>query len=95
MVAFSRRDLVKGIAAGVPIEASAVTINRFCSSGLQAIAFGAERIICGSAETIVAGGPNTALPHARPGNRRLAAGDLVLLEAMGGGLTWGACALRL
>ena len=31
-------------------------------------------------ETIVAAGPNTALPHARPGDRRLAAGDLVLLD---------------
>jgi acetyl-CoA acyltransferase len=33
-----------------------VTVNRFCSSGLQAIAFGAERIMCGSASVIVAGG---------------------------------------
>src|SRR6185295_7092242 len=42
--------------AGVPISASAVTINRFCSSGLQAIAFAAERIMCGSARAIIAGG---------------------------------------
>ncbi|HET9272166.1 MAG TPA: thiolase family protein [Vicinamibacterales bacterium] len=42
--------------AGVPVEASAVTINRFCSSGLQAIAFAAERIMCGWASAIVAGG---------------------------------------
>ena len=48
--------LILLIAAGVPIEASAVTINRFCSSGLQAIAFAAERIMVGAAETIVAGG---------------------------------------
>ena len=40
----------------IPVEASAVTINRFCASGLQAIAFAAERVMCGSAETIVAGG---------------------------------------
>src|SRR5215813_2730028 len=45
--------------AGIPKEASAVTINRFCSSGLQAIAFAAERIICGWAECIVAGGTET------------------------------------
>jgi acetyl-CoA acyltransferase len=38
------------------VSASAVTINRFCSSGLQSIAFAAERIMCGFAETIVAGG---------------------------------------
>jgi acetyl-CoA acyltransferase len=42
--------------AGVPIEASAMTINRFCSSGLQSIAMAAERIRGGGAEVIVAGG---------------------------------------
>ncbi|MBI1749021.1 MAG: acetyl-CoA C-acyltransferase [Acidobacteria bacterium] len=42
--------------AGLPVECSAITINRFCSSGLQAIAFAAERIMVGSAEVIVAGG---------------------------------------
>src|SRR5260370_15643588 len=42
--------------AGVPIEASAITINRFCSSGLQAIAMAAERIMSGGGEVIVAGG---------------------------------------
>jgi acetyl-CoA acyltransferase len=45
--------------AGVPKETSAVTINRFCSSGLQAIAFAAERIMCGWADCIVAGGTET------------------------------------
>jgi acetyl-CoA acyltransferase len=47
---------IASLRAGVPIEASAVTINRFCSSGLQAIGFAAERIMVGAAETIVAGG---------------------------------------
>jgi acetyl-CoA acyltransferase len=47
---------IASLRAGVPVTASAVTINRFCSSGLQAIAFGAERIMCGSASAIVAGG---------------------------------------
>ncbi|MCE5171209.1 acetyl-CoA C-acyltransferase [Paenibacillus profundus] len=42
--------------AGYPETVPAVTINRFCSSGLQSIAFAAERIRAGSAETIVAGG---------------------------------------
>ena len=45
--------------AGIPKEASAVTINRFCSSGLQAIAFAAERIMCGWADCIIAGGTET------------------------------------
>jgi len=40
----------------LPVEVSAMTINRFCSSGLQAIAMAAERIMSGGAEIIVAGG---------------------------------------
>ena len=47
---------IASLRAGVPVEASAVTINRFCSSGLQAIAYAAERIMVGSSETIIAGG---------------------------------------
>jgi len=42
--------------AGVPIEAAAMTINRFCASGLQSIALAAERIRGGGADVIVAGG---------------------------------------
>jgi acetyl-CoA acyltransferase len=42
--------------AGIPVAASAVTVNRFCSSGLQAIAFAAERVMCGFASAILAGG---------------------------------------
>jgi len=47
---------IASLRAGIPVSASAVTINRFCSSGLQAIAFAAERIMCGFASAIVAGG---------------------------------------
>jgi acetyl-CoA acyltransferase len=47
---------IASLRAGVPHSASAVTINRFCSSGLQAIAFGAECIMCGNAQAIIAGG---------------------------------------
>jgi len=47
---------IASLRAGIPVEASAVTVNRFCSSGLQAIAYAAERIMCGFASTIVAGG---------------------------------------
>src|SRR5438445_4876051 len=47
---------IASLRAGIPVSASAVTINRFCSSGLQAVAFAAERIMCGFASTIVAGG---------------------------------------
>jgi acetyl-CoA acyltransferase len=47
---------IASLRAGIPVSASAVTVNRFCSSGLQSIAFGAERIMAGFAEAIVAGG---------------------------------------
>ena len=47
---------IASLRAGVPVSASAVTINRFCSSGLQAIAYAAERIMCGFAQAAVAGG---------------------------------------
>ena len=47
---------IAALRAGVPVTASAVTVNRFCSSGLQAIAYAAERIMIGAASTIVAGG---------------------------------------
>src|SRR5437660_11900306 len=47
---------IASLRAGLPVEVSAITINRFCSSGLQAIAMAAERIMSGGAEVIVAGG---------------------------------------
>jgi len=69
------------IAAGLPVETSAMTVNRYCSSGLQTIAIAADRIATGGAEVIVAGGletmsmipmggnvvrPNPALVHTYP-----------------------------
>src|SRR5438045_3349084 len=47
---------IAALRAGLPVETSAMTINRFCSSGLQAIALAAERIRGGAAQVIVAGG---------------------------------------
>jgi acetyl-CoA acyltransferase len=47
---------VASLRAGVPIEAAAMTVNRYCASGLQSIALAAERIRGGGAEVIVAGG---------------------------------------
>src|SRR5437867_2833463 len=46
---------IASLRAGLPIEVSAITINRFCSSGLQSIEMAAERILSGGAEIIVAG----------------------------------------
>jgi acetyl-CoA acyltransferase len=47
---------IASLRAGVPVSASAETVNRFCSSGLQAIASASERIMLGFSTTIVAGG---------------------------------------
>ena len=45
-----------GALAGLPDETPALTVNRFCSSGLQTIAYAAERIMLGHAKAIIAGG---------------------------------------
>ena len=42
--------------AGLPIEAAAMTVNRYCASGLQTIALAAERIRGGGGDVLVAGG---------------------------------------
>jgi len=44
------------IAAGLPMGVSGMTVNRFCSSGLQTIALAAQRIIAGEAQVFIAGG---------------------------------------
>jgi acetyl-CoA acyltransferase len=60
---------IASLRAGVPIDASAVTINRFCSSGLQAIAYGAERIMVGHANLVVAGGTESMSMVPMGGNK--------------------------
>jgi acetyl-CoA acyltransferase len=51
------------------VEVSALTINRFCSSGLQAIANAAERIMAGAAEVMVAGGTESMTMIPMGGNK--------------------------
>jgi acetyl-CoA acyltransferase len=60
---------IASLRAGIPIEASAVTINRFCSSGLQAIAFGAERIMLGHSQVVVGGGTESMSMVPMGGNK--------------------------
>ena len=60
---------IASLRAGVPVSASAVTINRFCSSGLQAIAYAGERIMCGFASTVVAGGTESMSMVPMGGNK--------------------------
>ena len=47
---------IASLRAGVPVSTSAVTVNRFCASGLQAIAYASERILSGGADVVLAGG---------------------------------------
>lgn len=60
---------IASLRAGVPIQASAVTVNRFCSSGLQAIAYGAERIMLGAAEVAIGGGTESMSMVPMGGNK--------------------------
>jgi acetyl-CoA acyltransferase len=60
---------IASLRAGVPVEASAATVNRFCSSGLQAIAQAAEHIIVGSADVAVAGGTESMSMVPMGGNK--------------------------
>jgi len=60
---------IAALRAGLPVETSAMTINRFCSSGLQAIALAAERIRSGSASVIVAGGTESMSMVPMGGNK--------------------------
>jgi acetyl-CoA acyltransferase len=60
---------IASLRAGVPIESAAMTINRFCASGLQAIALAAERIRGGGADAIVAGGAESMSMVPMGGNK--------------------------
>ena len=60
---------ISWLRAGLPIETSAMTINRFCSSGLQAIAIAADRIRGGGADVIVAGGVESMTMIPMGGNK--------------------------
>src|SRR5882724_1003185 len=52
------RNIARGIAirAGLPVTTGGMSINRFCSSGLQSIALACQRVMTGEADIIVAGG---------------------------------------
>jgi acetyl-CoA C-acetyltransferase len=58
--------------AGCPVSTAGVTMNRFCSSGLQAIAFAAQRIIAGEGEVYVAGGVESISCVQNEANRHMA-----------------------
>src|ERR1700690_2478132 len=60
---------IASLRAGLPVESSAMTINRFCSSGLQAIAIAAERIMSGQGDVAVAGGTESMSMVPMGGNK--------------------------
>ncbi|RQO57315.1 acetyl-CoA C-acyltransferase [Paucibacter sp. KBW04] len=66
--------------AGLPVTVSGVTINRFCSSGLQTIAMAAQRIIAGEGEVLVAGGVESISCVQNEANRHMIT-DPALLKA--------------
>ena len=89
-----RRDMymsrTAALKAGLPIETPALTVNRLCGSGLQAIVSGAQMILLGDCDTVVAGGAESMsrvpywLPTARFGARM---GDSQMVDPMVGSLT--------
>ncbi len=69
-----------GFLAGLPQETSAMTINRFCSSGLQAIALAAGAIALGSHEIVIAGGVESMSMVPMTGNKISASPELMKLN---------------
>ncbi len=68
---------VVGFLGGLPEETSAMTINRFCSSGLQAIAQAAERVAFGSVDTVIAGGVESMTSVPMTGNKISVSADVM------------------
>ena len=85
---------IASLRAGLPEQISAMTINRFCSSGLQSIAMAAERIQAGGAEAIVAGGTEsmTMIPM---GGHKIAPNPWLVENHPGAYLSMGLTAERL
>jgi len=60
---------IASLRAGLPVDISAMTVNRFCSSGLQAIAIAADRIMAGQGDVAVAGGTESMTMVPMGGNK--------------------------
>ncbi len=73
------------IAAGLPVETPAMTINKVCGSGLKAVHLAMQAVACGDAEVVIAGGQESmslsphALPNSRNGSKM---GDWKLVDTM-------------
>jgi acetyl-CoA acyltransferase len=85
---------IAALRAGLPIESSAMTINRFCSSGLQSIALAADRIRGGGADVIVAGGTES-MSMVPMGGNKMSANPALIDQHPGTYLSMGLTAERL
>jgi acetyl-CoA C-acetyltransferase len=72
------------IAAGLPKEKTAMTINQVCGSGLRAVALGAQAILCGDADIVIAGGQEnmTLSPHAMALRSGTKMGNAEMIDTM-------------
>jgi acetyl-CoA C-acetyltransferase len=73
------------IAAGLPVDVPAMTINKVCGSGLKSVQLAVQAIRCGDAEIIVAGGQENMnmAPHVLPGSRNgMRMGEWKLIDSM-------------
>ncbi len=66
-----------GLAAGLPYQVPAMTVNRFCSSGLETIALAAQRIMLGEVDVVIAGGVEDMTHVPMGGNKPVAYPELV------------------
>ena len=85
---------IAALRCGLPVSSSAMTVNRFCASGLQAIALAAERIRGGGAEVIVAGGVES-MSLVPMGGNKVSANPWLMEHAPGTYLSMGLTAERL
>jgi acetyl-CoA acyltransferase len=84
---------IAALRCGLPVETSAMTVNRFCASGLQAIALAAERIRGGGAEVVVAGGVES-MSMVPMGGNKISANPWLVEHAPGAYLSMGLTAER-
>src|SRR5690349_18252219 len=70
--------------AGVPVESPAWSLNQLCGSGLRAVALGAQQIMDGSSEIVIAGGQESMSqsPHAQQLRGGQKMGDLAFVDTM-------------
>ncbi len=75
---------VAAIRAGIPQEKTAITINQVCGSGLRAVALGAQSILCGDTDIVVAGGQESMSmsPHAAYLRSGIKMGDGTFVDTM-------------